>query len=182
MLFYCVIGDVLNADNAINGEKERASWSPSSNIKSWYSGAKKMTFPWNVDPTQLPTATPSVLPSPRLRRAMDFSFDIVSLSATIILGLLSLYCVLRIFRRDNSREKRYPPVVGTVFHQFLNFRRLHDYHTELSRKHKTFKLLAPFRQQIYTSDPTVVEYILKTNFPNYGKVRITSNIYFFWKK
>ncbi|KAG1362336.1 cytochrome P450 704C1 [Cocos nucifera] len=100
---------------------------------------------------------------------MDFPFDLVSLSATIVLGLLSLYWVLRIFHRGNSHEKRYPPVAGTVFHQFLNFRRLHDYHTELSRKHKTFKLLAPFRQQIYTSDPTVVEYILKTNFPNYGK-------------
>ncbi|XP_008803291.2 cytochrome P450 704C1-like [Phoenix dactylifera] len=100
---------------------------------------------------------------------MDFSSDLASLSATVALGLLALYCVSRIFRRGSSHGKRYPPVVGTVFHQFFNFRRLHDYHTELSRKHMTFKLLAPFRQQIYTTDPTVIEYILKTNFPNYGK-------------
>lgn len=100
---------------------------------------------------------------------MDISSDLVSLSGAVVVGLLALYCVLRIFHGSSSQEKKYPPVAGTIFHQFLKFRQLHDYHTELSRKHKTFRLLAPFRQQIYTSDPTVVEYILKTNFPNYGK-------------
>ncbi|XP_010933916.1 cytochrome P450 704C1 [Elaeis guineensis] len=122
-----------------------------------------------MHPTRLPATIQSVLSSLPFRRAMDFSADLVSLSATSALGLLALYCVLRIFHRGGNHKKRYPPVAGTIFHQFLNFRRLHDYHTELSRKYKTFKLLAPFRQQIYTSDPTVVEYILKTNFPNYGK-------------
>ncbi|KAG1362338.1 Cytochrome P450 704C1 [Cocos nucifera] len=97
------------------------------------------------------------------------SLPILYLSATIALGLLAPYCVLRIFRRGNSRKNIYPPVAGTVFHRFLNFRKLHDYHTELSRKHKTFRLVAPFRHQIYTTDPTVIEYILKTNFRNYGK-------------
>ncbi|CAN6284161.1 unnamed protein product [Urochloa humidicola] len=67
-------------------------------------------------------------------------------------------------------KKRYAPVVGTVFHQLYHVQRLHDYHTDLFRKHKTFQLLVPAgRRQIYTCDPDVVEHILRTNFANYGK-------------
>ena len=64
---------------------------------------------------------------------------------------------------------RYPPVAGTVFHQVYHLRRLHDYYTDLFREHATFRLLAPGRRQIYTSDTAVVEHILRTNFANYGK-------------
>ncbi|XP_042403356.1 cytochrome P450 704C1-like isoform X3 [Zingiber officinale] len=67
------------------------------------------------------------------------------------------------------RQVLLPPVVGTIFHQFLNLQRLHDYHTELSRLHKNYRLLSPFGRQLYTADPAVVEHILKTNFNNYGK-------------
>ncbi|KQJ97541.1 cytochrome P450 704C1 isoform X1 [Brachypodium distachyon] len=66
-------------------------------------------------------------------------------------------------------RKRYPPAAGTVFHQVYHLRQLHDYYTGLFREHKTFRLLAPGRRLVYTSDPAVVEYILKTNFGNYGK-------------
>ncbi|THU65807.1 hypothetical protein C4D60_Mb05t07550 [Musa balbisiana] len=97
---------------------------------------------------------------------MDFFSSFVSLAAAVV-GLVLL--ATRTWRALNSNRKRYPPVVGTIFHQFLNFRRLHDYHTQLSLKHKTFRLLSPLCHQIYTTDPAVVEYILKTNFDNYGK-------------
>ncbi|GFY99589.1 cytochrome P450, family 704, subfamily A, polypeptide 2 [Actinidia rufa] len=33
----------------------------------------------------------------------------------------------------------------------------------------TYRLISPFRSEIYTSDPANVEYILKTNFENFGK-------------
>lgn len=98
---------------------------------------------------------------------MDFFSSFVSLAAAVV-GLLLL--ATRTWRALNSNRKRYPPVVGTIFHQFLNFRRLHDYHTQLSVKHKIFRLFSPLCHQIYTTDPAVVEYILKTNFDNYGKV------------
>ncbi|CAL9752124.1 unnamed protein product [Musa acuminata subsp. burmannicoides] len=97
---------------------------------------------------------------------MDFFSSFVSLAAAVV-GLLLL--ATRTWRALNSNRKRYPPVVGTIFHQFLNFRRLHDYHTQLSVKHKIFRLFSPLCHQIYTTDPAVVEYILKTNFDNYGK-------------
>ncbi|PUZ40430.1 hypothetical protein GQ55_9G423300 [Panicum hallii var. hallii] len=86
-----------------------------------------------------------------------------------LLALCSYY--LLVGRRGGGKpEKRYPPVVGTVFHQLYHVRRLHDYHTDLFRKRKTFQLLTPAgRRQIYTCDPAVVEHILRTNFANYGK-------------
>ncbi|PON59995.1 Cytochrome P450, E-class, group IV [Trema orientale] len=68
-----------------------------------------------------------------------------------------------------ENKRRYHPVAGTILNQLINFRRLHHYMTELARKHTTYRLLGLFRSEIYTSDPANVEYILKTNFSNYGK-------------
>ncbi|KAH7519546.1 hypothetical protein FEM48_Zijuj08G0048500 [Ziziphus jujuba var. spinosa] len=48
--------------------------------------------------------------------------------------------------------------------------------TDLARKHKTYRILGPFRNEIYTSDPANVEHILKTNFDNYGKGLYNYNI------
>ncbi|VAH05475.1 unnamed protein product [Triticum turgidum subsp. durum] len=79
------------------------------------------------------------------------------------------YLAVVLRRGGVAGAKRYPPAVGTVFHQVYHLRRLHDYYTDLFREHMTFRLLSPGRGQIYTSDPAVVEHILKTNFSNYGK-------------
>uniref|UniRef100_A0A7N2MEF2 Cytochrome P450 n=1 Tax=Quercus lobata TaxID=97700 RepID=A0A7N2MEF2_QUELO len=65
--------------------------------------------------------------------------------------------------------KKYHPIGGTIFNQLLNFNRLQHYMTDLAGKYKTYRLLSPFRNEIYTTDPANVEYILKTNFNNYGK-------------
>jgi len=95
-------------------------------------------------------------------------------AALALLALCSYYLLVVVGRRRGGvgkPEKRYPPVVGTVFHQLYHVRRLHDYHTDLFLGRKTFQLLAPAgRRQIYTCDPAVVEHILRTNFANYGKV------------
>jgi cytochrome P450 len=84
------------------------------------------------------------------------------------LALLAIISYVGAVRRRRS-GRRYPPVVGTVFHKLYHFRRLHDYLTDLSRRRKTFRLLAPGRRLIYTCDPAVVEHILRANFANYGK-------------
>lgn len=57
-----------------------------------------------------------------------------------------------------------------MLNQLLNFNRLHHYMTDLATKYTTYRLVSPFRSEIYTSDPVNVEYMLKTNFGNYGKV------------
>ncbi|WOL05717.1 Cytochrome P450 [Canna indica] len=97
---------------------------------------------------------------------MEFFFPtFVSVAAAFGILLLAVVFV----KRSGGGGQRYPPVAGTIFHQFLNFRRLHDYHTELSRRHKNYRLLSPFGQQVYTTEPQVIEYILKTSFNNFGK-------------
>ncbi|XP_074570864.1 cytochrome P450 704C1-like [Curcuma longa] len=101
--------------------------------------------------------------------------DLLTVIAT--LGLVfSAACAFALLRGSSSsssskekKQKQYAPAVGTILHQIANIRRIYDYHTELSRKHKTFRFLSPFCQYIYTADPIVVEYLLKTNFQNYGK-------------
>ncbi|RWW54584.1 hypothetical protein BHE74_00038826 [Ensete ventricosum] len=87
--------------------------------------------------------------------------------------LLALFLLRPLLRRCSSsvhrRKPNYPPVAGTVFHQLLNLRQLADFQTDLSRKYRTFRILTPFCNYVYTVDPANVEHILKTNFANYGK-------------
>ncbi|CAD6259926.1 unnamed protein product [Miscanthus lutarioriparius] len=88
---------------------------------------------------------------------------------TLILALLLvLYLALR-RRAGGGKNRRYPPVAGTVLHQLFNFNRLMEYHTELAHRYRTFRMLTPTSSYIYTVEPANVEYILKTNFANYGK-------------
>ncbi|XP_022765619.1 cytochrome P450 704C1-like isoform X2 [Durio zibethinus] len=67
-----------------------------------------------------------------------------------------------------SKDKR-PPVAGLVLHMLVRFNRLFDYLTSLAKKHSTYRLIMPFHSEIYTADPVNIEYILRTNFPNYGR-------------
>ncbi|GJM91279.1 hypothetical protein PR202_ga07641 [Eleusine coracana subsp. coracana] len=93
----------------------------------------------------------------------------LAVAGLALLAICSFY-LLVISGRRSGKLRPNAPVAGTVFHQLYYVRRLHDYHTDLSRKHKTFQLLAPAsHRQIYTCDPAVVEHILRTNFANYGK-------------
>ncbi|KAL5214698.1 hypothetical protein ABZP36_003850 [Zizania latifolia] len=85
-------------------------------------------------------------------------------SLSILLVALYLAC-----RALLGKKRKYPPVAGTVLHQVLNFGRLVEYQTELSRRYRTFRMLTPTYNYVYTVDPANVEYILKTNFANYGK-------------
>ncbi|XP_062001769.1 cytochrome P450 704C1-like [Rosa rugosa] len=95
---------------------------------------------------------------------------------TALALVLSIFTVQVLRRKLSKRNKKYPPVAGTVLHQLRNFKRVHDYMTDLAAKYKTYRLLGPFRTEIYTSDPANVEYILKSNFDNYGKGRYNYNI------
>ncbi|KAH6767445.1 cytochrome P450 [Perilla frutescens var. hirtella] len=88
----------------------------------------------------------------------------------IIIFLCIIFCIQLIYRKLLHGKKQYHPIAGTVIHQLINFRRLHDYMTDLAGKYKTYRLIAgPFRSEVYTSDPANVEYMLKTNFLNYAK-------------
>ncbi|XVE77003.1 hypothetical protein DITRI_Ditri13aG0027000 [Diplodiscus trichospermus] len=99
---------------------------------------------------------------------MDFSNPITSIALVLVLSLISVkFFTAKL--RENQRKNKYHPIGGTVFNQLLNFNRLHHYMTDLANKYRTYRLLSPFRNEIYTSEPPNVEYILKTNFENYAK-------------
>lgn len=99
--------------------------------------------------------------------SMDFFCS--PLSTTIIAAALVLATLLFkfFFHGTNSR---YHPLAGTFVHLVINFNRLHDYYTDLARTQKTFRIFGAGGTEVYTVDPANVEYILKTNFQNYGKV------------
>ncbi|MQM02777.1 hypothetical protein Taro_035549 [Colocasia esculenta] len=100
---------------------------------------------------------------------MESFLPLLAAAAVTAAGALILVAAAAAAWNRNQLRRRYHPVAGTIFHQVLHFSRLHDYHTELSRRHKTYRLFAPFTGEVYTCDPAVVEHIVLTHFHNYGK-------------
>ncbi|KAJ4759427.1 Cytochrome P450 704C1 [Rhynchospora pubera] len=91
--------------------------------------------------------------------------------ATAVAALLILLLIKRRFLFHSTKKLNYPPIAGTIFHLLFNLHRLVEYQTALSRKYKTFRILTPFGNYVYKADPANVEYILKLNFLNYGKLQ-----------
>ncbi|XP_062185538.1 cytochrome P450 704C1-like [Phragmites australis] len=128
-----------------------------------------------ADHTQARTAAAHLAPRDQCSRpGMDSPLSRPALLALSLLLLLALYFARR--RRGGGKNRKYPPVAGTMFHQLLNFGRLAEYHTELSRRYRTFRMLTPTCNYVYTVEPANVEYILKTNFANYGKGVMTHDV------
>lgn len=103
-------------------------------------------------------------------------FCIITTAILLVFALVAAL-LLRIFVGKSIKNPKYPPVVGTVFDQLFYFSRLYDYQTEIARKHKTFRLLAPDQSEIYTTEPRNIEYFLKTNFSNYSKGQNNQDIW-----
>ncbi|XP_031127141.1 cytochrome P450 704C1-like [Ipomoea triloba] len=85
--------------------------------------------------------------------------------------------LIKIYSGKSINNPKYPPVLGTVFHQLLYFNRLYDHQTEAARKHSTFRLLAPGQSQIYTTDLQNIEHVLKTNFDKYAKGECNQDVF-----
>ena len=83
---------------------------------------------------------------------------------------ISLAVILFAVMFLQEKNKRYPPVAGTVLHQLFSAPKVLHYATELACKYKTYRIIGLFRFAVYTTDPANVEYMLKTNVANYGKV------------
>ncbi|XP_058104701.1 cytochrome P450 704C1-like [Magnolia sinica] len=99
---------------------------------------------------------------------MKLIYTYISLLISLLLSLLLLKGFFLGWFTER-KKKQYHPISSTVFHQLLNFGRLHHYHTDLARRHTTFRLFGVGNSEIYTANPANVEYMLKTNFTNYAK-------------
>lgn len=93
---------------------------------------------------------------------------------TTVTPLFLLLVFLYVYKQQQTNGRKYYPVGGNVFGILINFNTMHDYMAHRAEKYKTYRMLSPLHREIFTIDPTNVEYILKTNFKNYGKVCVTS--------
>ncbi|KAM0999240.1 hypothetical protein FF1_005971 [Malus domestica] len=108
--------------------------------------------------------------SPPPLSVMDLLSTPVAISlALVVLAILAIRSHARKRLRSSEKTKRYHPVVTTFLHTLVNFHRLHDFITEFAYKHKTFRVLNLSVNYVITVDPANLEYILKTNFANYGR-------------
>ncbi|XP_078448012.1 cytochrome P450 704C1-like isoform X2 [Wolffia australiana] len=97
-----------------------------------------------------------------------------SLAVTLSIAVAAAVAVfLSLWGRRWWRRRsfyKYPPTIGSVLGLVLRYHRLYDHLTEISRRHKTFRVLVGLhRYEIYTCDPAVVEHILSSKFHLYGK-------------
>ncbi|XP_011628395.1 cytochrome P450 704C1 isoform X2 [Amborella trichopoda] len=96
--------------------------------------------------------------------------DFLSLALSTIAGAFSLLLLFKLSTKKLFNSS-YPPAVGSIINEIINYRRLYDYHTDLCRNYRTYRLLYPWSSEIYTANPANIEYFLKTNFSNYEKGR-----------
>ncbi|KAL0382315.1 UNVERIFIED_CONTAM: cytochrome [Sesamum calycinum] len=97
----------------------------------------------------------------------SYLLTLLGLPIYLVVGFVvsSLVNYVRELRSDAHR----PPVAGPMMNQLIHFNRIFDYHVTLARRYHTYRLITESHCEVYTTDPLNVEYILKTNFPNYGK-------------
>lgn len=100
--------------------------------------------------------------------ASYYSALLAALVAVVVVCLFRMKTKTK--TKTKTKKKKYHPIGGTIFHLLYNFRRFYHYLTDLTHKNTTFRILYLDNVEIYTSDPANVEYFLKTNFANYGKV------------
>ncbi|XP_075484209.1 cytochrome P450 704C1-like [Primulina tabacum] len=84
-------------------------------------------------------------------------------------AIFGVFLIWVIFRFSRNDKRKYHPFGGTILHLLFNFNNIYDYLTELTCKNMSFRIVYLDNIEIYTSDPAIVEYFLKTNFANYGK-------------
>ncbi|TVU12854.1 hypothetical protein EJB05_46518 [Eragrostis curvula] len=85
-----------------------------------------------------------------------------------IMGVVASFAVLCVKEYARRAQDR-PPLIGTMFRQLKNFDRIFDEHVQYALVHRTSRLVYPGHSDLFTSDPAVIEHVLKTNFSKYSK-------------
>nr|XP_043610806.1 cytochrome P450 704C1-like isoform X2 [Erigeron canadensis] len=100
----------------------------------------------------------------------------ISVISALFLVLSLLYYIIYDQQKNHHGKKKYHPTGATLLDVLINYNTAHHFLTDLAAKYKTYRIAIPFQRQVFTSDPANVEYILKTNFKNYGKGKHFSDI------
>lgn len=94
----------------------------------------------------------------------------MSMCLVVACMVLSWIFLHRWGQRKKSGPKTWP-LVGAAIEQLTNFDRMHDWLVEYLYDSRTVVVPMPFTTYTYIADPINVEYVLKTNFSNYPKVK-----------
>ncbi|CAL5050616.1 unnamed protein product [Urochloa decumbens] len=100
-----------------------------------------------------------------LLSALAIALLVVTIYILGVVASFAAFCIKEYAHRAHDR----PPLVGTVFRLLRNFDRLFDAHAEFALAHQTSRLLFLGHSELWTSDPQVIEHILKTSFSKYSK-------------
>lgn len=100
-----------------------------------------------------------------------FILAVIGILTSFLIVLLALVFVP--YLRELLSTDHRPPIIGPITNQLIHFQKLHDYMTLMAKKYPTYRLITPSHSEVYTVDPVNTEYILKTNFANYGKVLLS---------
>lgn len=90
--------------------------------------------------------------------------------ASMILSWLFIY-------RWSQRTKKGPktwPLVGAAIEQLMTYDTMHDWLVKYLKESRTVVVPMPFTTYTYIADPANVEHVLKTNFANYPKVKLSN--------
>ncbi|CAN6191691.1 unnamed protein product [Urochloa humidicola] len=100
-----------------------------------------------------------------LLSALTIALLVVTIYILGVVASFAVFCIKEYAHRAHDR----PPLVGTVFRLLKNFDKLFDTHAEFAIAHQTSRLLFLGHSELLTSDPQVIEHILKTSFSKYSK-------------
>uniref|UniRef100_A0A0D9WLC6 Cytochrome P450 n=1 Tax=Leersia perrieri TaxID=77586 RepID=A0A0D9WLC6_9ORYZ len=85
-----------------------------------------------------------------------------------ILGIVVSFAALCI-KEFAERAQDRPPLIGTVIRQLKNYDKFFDEHVIYATMYRTSRLVYPGHCEIMTSDPAIVEHVLKNSFSKYSK-------------
>lgn len=96
-----------------------------------------------------------------------FELDKLLALAAIFILWISIHC----WRGRHLKGPKAWPVIGAAVEHLKNYDRMHDWLAGYLSESKTITVRMPFTTYTYIADPANVEYVLKTNFTNYPKVK-----------
>ncbi|KAL6606287.1 hypothetical protein ACP70R_041940 [Stipagrostis hirtigluma subsp. patula] len=97
--------------------------------------------------------------------ALAVALLVITLYVLGVIASFAVLCIKEFARRDQDR----PPLIGTMLRQLNNFDRIFDEHVKYALAHRTCRLVYPGHNELFTSDPVVIEHVLKTSFSKYSK-------------
>ncbi|KAL6606288.1 hypothetical protein ACP70R_041941 [Stipagrostis hirtigluma subsp. patula] len=97
--------------------------------------------------------------------ALAVALLVITLYILGVITSFAVFCIKEFAWRDPDR----PPLIGTMLRQLKNFDRIFDEHVKYALVHRTCRLVYPGHSEFFTSDPAVIEHVLKTSFSKYSK-------------